>query len=76
MKPSLRVLGRIVSFCCKCLPTFLVVSPWLQQPQLVVIEVRVAASAAARKERVRKDRAAPVERIRVVMVTSAENDSL
>lgn len=41
----------------------------LQQPQLVVVEVRVAAAARARKERVRKDRAAPVERVRVVMVT-------
>lgn len=51
-------------------PTFLIVVPGLQQPQLVVVEVCVATSSRPRKECVGENGAASIERIRVVMVAS------
>lgn len=50
--------------------TFFVFVIGMQQPQFVVVEVRVSTSASPREESVRQNRSSSVEGIGVVMVAS------
>lgn len=56
--------------------TFVVLVLGLKQPELVIVKMSVATAARAREERVRKDRAASVEWIRIAVAPPANTQHI